>query len=96
MTLARNVARHAFRNPSIRRADLSVGALRGHALVLVFHRITPEAHPRQALIPSVPERLLRQQIEALLDAGEIVSLDELLTAAPHSSRPRFALTFDDD
>lgn len=96
MMLARNVARHAFRNPSIRRAALSVGALRGHALVLVFHRITPEAHPRQALIPSVPERLLRQQIEALLDAGEIVSLEDLLIVAPHSSRPRFALTFDDD
>ena len=70
--------------------------MRGHALVLVFHRITAEIHPRQALIPSVPEDLLRQQIEALLDAGEIVGLEDLIR--PHGDwyRPRFALTFDDD
>ena len=40
MTLVKTLARHALRNSSIRRAALAAGALRGHALVLVFHRIT--------------------------------------------------------
>ena len=64
--------------------------------MLVFHRISGENALAQALIPSVPERLFRRQIEALLDAGEIVRLEDLLRSAPIRHRPRFALTFDDD
>jgi peptidoglycan/xylan/chitin deacetylase (PgdA/CDA1 family) len=96
MTLVRTLSRHAFRNSAVRRAALAAGAMRGHALVLVFHRITADKHPREALVPSVPEDLLRQHIEALLEAGEIVGLEDLIR--PHSEwyRPRFALTFDDD
>jgi peptidoglycan/xylan/chitin deacetylase (PgdA/CDA1 family) len=96
MSLVKTLGRHAFRNSAIRRAALTAGAMRGHALVLVFHRITAENDPRQALIPSVPAHLLRQQLEALLEAGQIVGLEELVH--PHSDwyRPRFALTFDDD
>ena len=90
------LARHALRNSSIRRAALAAAALRGQALVLVFHRITPGSNPRQALIPSVPEHLLRRQIEALLDAGDIVRLEDLVGLSSPSTRPRFALTFDDD
>jgi peptidoglycan/xylan/chitin deacetylase (PgdA/CDA1 family) len=96
MTLVKTLGKHALRIAAIRRAALTAGALRGNALVLVFHKISGERRPQQALIPSVPEHLLRQQIEALLDVGEIVGLEDLIRPHSDSYRPRFALTFDDD
>jgi peptidoglycan/xylan/chitin deacetylase (PgdA/CDA1 family) len=97
MTLVKTLGRHALRIAAIRRAALTAGALRGNTLVLVFHKISGgERRPQQALIPSVPEHLLRQQIEALLDVGEIVGLEDLIRPHSDSYRPRFALTFDDD
>lgn len=96
MTVVTTLGRHAFRIAAVRRAALTAGAVRGHGLVLVFHRISGETRPPQGLIPSVPEHLLRRQIEALLDAGEIVRLEDLLSPQFDWHRPRFALTFDDD
>ncbi len=96
MTLVKTLARHAFRIAPVRWAALTAGAMRGHGLVLVFHRISSEIRPREGLIPSVPEHLFRRQIEALLDAGEIVRLEDLLGSEFDWHRPRFALTFDDD
>lgn len=96
MTLVKILGRHAFRNAVVRRAALTAGAMRGHALVLVFHRISAANDSRPTLVPAVPASLLRKQIEALLKVGEIVGLEDV--RHPHSDwhRPRFALTFDDD
>jgi peptidoglycan/xylan/chitin deacetylase (PgdA/CDA1 family) len=96
MTLVKTLGRHALRIAAVRRAALTAGAVRGHGLVLVFHRISGEMRPREGLIPPVPEHLFRRQIEALLDAGEIVRLEDLLGSQFDWHRPRFALTFDDD
>jgi peptidoglycan/xylan/chitin deacetylase (PgdA/CDA1 family) len=96
MTLVKTLGKHALRIAAVRRAALTAGALRGNALVLVFHKISDERQPHPALIPSVPEHLLRQQIEALLNVGEIVGLEDLIRRHSDSYRPRFALTFDDD
>jgi peptidoglycan/xylan/chitin deacetylase (PgdA/CDA1 family) len=85
-----------LRNGVVRRAALTAAAARGHGLVLVFHRITGDDPASPGLIPSVPEALFRRQVEALLDAGEIVSLETLLDRDRYRHRPRFALTFDDD
>ena len=95
MTVLATLGRHAFRFSGMRRAALAAAAMRGHGLVLVFHRISGEA-PRRALVPSVPESLFRRQVEALLDAGEIVPLEALLEPSTDRRRPRLALTFDDD
>ncbi len=96
MTLVKTVGRYAFRIAAVRRAAFAAGAARGHALVLVFHRISDQTGSRQGLVPSVPEHLFRRQIEALVDAGEIVRLEDLLSPQRGWRRPRFALTFDDD
>jgi peptidoglycan/xylan/chitin deacetylase (PgdA/CDA1 family) len=96
MTVVRTLGTHAFRIAAVRRAALTTAAVRGHGLVLVFHQIGGEIHSRQGLIPAVPEPLFRRQIEALLDAGDIVPLENLLTPHFDWQRPRFALTFDDD
>ncbi len=72
------------------------GAARGYGLALVFHRITEGADPRQGLVPSVPEHVFRRQVEALLDIGDVVPLEDLLEPRAGWRRPRFALTFDDD
>jgi peptidoglycan/xylan/chitin deacetylase (PgdA/CDA1 family) len=89
------LGRRAFRSAVVRRVALQVAAARGHALALVFHRISGE-RSSQALIPTVPETLFRRQVEALRAAGEIVPLEALLGPPPDRHRPRFALTFDDD
>lgn len=96
MAFLTTLGKRAFRVAAVRSAALAAAALRGHGLVLVFHRIAAEGHPAQGLVTPVTESLLLRQIEALLAVGEIVPLEELLRPNRNSSRPRFALTFDDD
>ncbi|HEY3033518.1 MAG TPA: hypothetical protein VGJ54_02505, partial [Streptosporangiaceae bacterium] len=42
------------------RAARAVGAIRGRALVLVYHRVTPEGPRPAAIVPCVPEELFRR------------------------------------
>ena len=95
MTLLTAVGQRAFRLAAVRRAALTAGAVRGHGLVLIFHRVVPEDAPG-GLVPAVPQPLFRRMLEALLDAGEIVALEALLDPPANPRRARFALTFDDD
>ena len=96
MAALRGAARRAFRSAVVRRIALKTAAMRGHGLVLVFHRITADDAPQGRLIVSIREDEFRAQLEALLDAGVIVSLEDLLAPGCDRRRPRFALTFDDD
>jgi peptidoglycan/xylan/chitin deacetylase (PgdA/CDA1 family) len=97
MTGTRALAEHALGVAAVRQTATTVAALRGHSLVLVFHRITSDDCAPQCLMPSVPESLFRRQIELLGEIGEIVALEALLAPAPaNRHRPRFAVTFDDD
>lgn len=73
-----------------------IGALRGRSLVLVYHRVAPGEATTNTIVPSVPPELLRRQVEALQDVGEIVPLEVLLNRQERHTAPRFALTFDDD
>ena len=70
-------------------------ALRGVGIALLWHRIRPRGARDTDVIPTVPRDLLRRQLEALLEVGEIVPLSELERHDPQDG-PRFALTFDDD
>jgi peptidoglycan/xylan/chitin deacetylase (PgdA/CDA1 family) len=90
------LARRAFSAGPVRRAALRLGAARGLGLVLLFHRLGDEEATGQRLVPSVREPVFRRQLEALLQAGDIVPLEALLAPVPERRRPRFALTFDDD
>jgi peptidoglycan/xylan/chitin deacetylase (PgdA/CDA1 family) len=92
----RRAARRALRTTIVRRIALKTAAVRGHGLVLVFHRVTADDAPQGRLITSIREFEFRQQLEALLNAGVVVSLEDLLGSSFDRRRPRFALTFDDD
>lgn len=72
-----------------------LAARRGRALALVYHRVRPEPIQDYEVVPCVPVEQFRHHVEALLAMGDIVPIDELITSE-QSSRPRFALTFDDD
>jgi len=96
MTALTTVGRRAFRFAGVRRIALAAAAMRGHGLVLVYHRIDDDAASVERLVPSVREAIFRQQLQAVLDAGDVVPLESLLVPSANRRRPRFALTFDDD
>lgn len=73
-----------------------LAAARGHGLVLVHHRLRDGPAPAHEVAPSVPMRLFRRQVEALAEAGRVVSPEELLSDRRAPGRARFVLTFDDD
>jgi peptidoglycan/xylan/chitin deacetylase (PgdA/CDA1 family) len=72
-----------------------LAARRGRALALVYHRVRPQPIQDYEVVPCVPVEQFRRHLEALLVMGDIVPIDELITSK-QSTRPRFALTFDDD
>jgi peptidoglycan/xylan/chitin deacetylase (PgdA/CDA1 family) len=72
-----------------------LAARRGRALALVYHRVRPQPIQDYEVVPCVPVEQFRRHLEALLAMGDIVPIDELITSE-QSTRPRFALTFDDD
>lgn len=92
----RRFATPFFQHPLCRAVALRFAAHRGRSLVLLYHRVLPDGIAPGAIVPAVSVTLFREQVEALLQLGDIVALKDLLVAAPPTSRPRFALTFDDD
>jgi peptidoglycan/xylan/chitin deacetylase (PgdA/CDA1 family) len=86
-----------LRLPPLRGAALRAAAARGNGLALLYHRVTDDdAPPSGDLVPSIPRRLLRRQLEALGEVGDLVPLERLHTPAVGRRRPRFGLSFDDD
>lgn len=97
MTQLKTAGRGTMRHPLARAAAIRVAARRGHGLVLVYHRVRADGDvPQSEVVPSLGRSRLRAQLEALAELGDIVDLPELLDPPPGRSRPRFALTFDDD
>jgi peptidoglycan/xylan/chitin deacetylase (PgdA/CDA1 family) len=81
----------------LRAAALRAAAFRGNGLALLYHRVTDdEVPPSGDLVPSIPRRLLRRQLEVLGEVGDVVPLEQLHTPAISRRRPRFGLSFDDD
>ncbi len=80
---------------TLRTALLRTAAMRGRSLVLCYHTVAP-AHGNPAIVPTIhPDRFVEQML-ALKTIGDIVPLEWLLQRRSDSSRPSFALTFDDD
>jgi peptidoglycan/xylan/chitin deacetylase (PgdA/CDA1 family) len=81
---------------------MALARLRGHRLVLVYHRVGDPLPPDCEIVPSVPVDMFRRQVQALGEVADLVSLDSLVSGASSDSpaararRPMVALTFDDD
>jgi peptidoglycan/xylan/chitin deacetylase (PgdA/CDA1 family) len=86
-----------MRRPMPRMAAIRAAAWRGHGLALVYHRVTDASPaPTGEVVPSVDCARFRAQVSALAELGDVVDLHALLEPPAGHSRPRFALTFDDD
>ena len=100
MTLARRAGTALLRTAAVNRAVRGLARLRGHQLVLVYHRLGPPVQSGCEIVPSVPVDVFRAQLQALAEVVELVTLDEILAksglSAPARPRPAVALTFDDD
>ncbi|MPZ73154.1 MAG: polysaccharide deacetylase family protein [Nitriliruptorales bacterium] len=94
----RTAAWWALRAPLLRGAAHRAAAVRGNGLVLVYHRIrTAPPSESHEIIPSVTPERFRGHLEALQKAADIVPLERLHSPdGSRSSRPRLAVTFDDD
>ena len=95
--LAHRVATRLLGSETVNSTVRAIARLRGHALVLVYHRVGPGLPPGCDVIPSVPVEVFRTQVEALRQLVDLVALDDIVgrTTLP-GSRPAVALTFDDD
>lgn len=94
--VVRRVVRRGLRSARIRTAALRATAAAGRGLILVYHRVTYGREIGGGIIPEVPAQVFRQQIRALFEIGEVVTLAELLRGRRSRRRPRFAITLDDD
>jgi peptidoglycan/xylan/chitin deacetylase (PgdA/CDA1 family) len=92
----RVLVKRALQAGGVREAVRRIAAVRGHSLVLVYHRVAPDEPTAREVVPSVSTELFRRQLEALAEVGEIAPLDVLVQDRDRHARPRFALTFDDD
>jgi peptidoglycan/xylan/chitin deacetylase (PgdA/CDA1 family) len=92
----RTTAKRALRWRPLHATAVRWAAARRRRLVLVYHRVVRGTDPGTGIIPSIPEAVLRQHIETLLEIGEVVGLTRVLDRETDHRRPRFAITFDDD
>jgi peptidoglycan/xylan/chitin deacetylase (PgdA/CDA1 family) len=96
--VARRLAATLLAAPRVNRAVRALAAMRGHRLVLVYHRIGSSSAAGFGIVPSVPTQLFRTQLRALREAVDLVSLDQIMEprATGAGRRPAVAVTFDDD
>jgi peptidoglycan/xylan/chitin deacetylase (PgdA/CDA1 family) len=99
--LARRVGTLLLRSSGLSGALRTLAAYRGRRLVLVYHRLSPEAGSANEVIPTVPVDVFRQQLRTIREAVDLVTLDELLAERRRAGaiiqhRPAVAITFDDD
>ena len=77
------------------RAAGFVGSARGRAIALLWHRVDPAGASPDQVVRATATTTFAEQLEVLADLGDIVPLRDLETPR-RGTRPRFALTFDDD
>lgn len=92
----RRVATAGLRFRGFRTPALRLAAARQRDLVINYHRVAPEGPQWFEVVPTVPTSLLRAHLEGLMEVLDIVTLRELVDDHPRGSRPRIAITFDDD
>jgi peptidoglycan/xylan/chitin deacetylase (PgdA/CDA1 family) len=96
-TLLKAAGRRAMRHRVAHTTAIRAAARRGHGLVLLYHRVHADGGvPPVEVVPSVERSVLRAQLQALAELGEVVPLPRLLEPPGDRRRPRFAVTFDDD
>jgi peptidoglycan/xylan/chitin deacetylase (PgdA/CDA1 family) len=91
-----HVARRTLAVAPFTRIAAATAAARHRGLVLVFHRVAEEPAASTVVVPTVSRDVVAEQISQLLRIGTVVPLSSLLADRPLGTRPRFALTFDDD
>jgi peptidoglycan/xylan/chitin deacetylase (PgdA/CDA1 family) len=74
---------------------MRVGGSRGRGTALLWHRIGPSGPRSDETVPTVATASFATQLDLLETLGDVVPLAELERPG-RTSRPRFALTFDDD
>jgi peptidoglycan/xylan/chitin deacetylase (PgdA/CDA1 family) len=95
VTWARPVVDRVLRRPAAVRAATRLAGWRGRGLALLWHRVGPfGARPDEA-VRTLATDSFAAQLDLLATLGDVVPLSEL-ERHRRSSRPRFALTFDDD
>jgi peptidoglycan/xylan/chitin deacetylase (PgdA/CDA1 family) len=92
----RRAVKGSIRLRSIQHLAFTAGARRGHGLTLLFHRISAAGPREHEIVRSVPLDVFRAQLDVLSSVGDVVPAAELARRPATGSRPRFALTFDDD
>jgi peptidoglycan/xylan/chitin deacetylase (PgdA/CDA1 family) len=95
VTWARPVVDRALRRPAAVRAAARLGAWRGRGLALLWHRVGPGGPQPGEVVRTVATADVATQLDLLVAHGDVVPLAEL-ERPRRASRPRFALTFDDD
>jgi peptidoglycan/xylan/chitin deacetylase (PgdA/CDA1 family) len=93
--LARRI-RGIRRKYELRDAVDTIRGAEGACLVLVYHRIASRESARYEVIPTIPRKLFREQLNALGELGHIVPLHSLTDDPDDGRGLRLALTFDDD
>jgi peptidoglycan/xylan/chitin deacetylase (PgdA/CDA1 family) len=94
--VVKRLVKTSLRARPIGDAIRAVAAARGRSLVLVYHRVTAAEPPTHEVVPTVTPMQFRRQLEVIADVGDIVPLDEILGDRDRHSKPRFAITLDDD
>jgi peptidoglycan/xylan/chitin deacetylase (PgdA/CDA1 family) len=99
---AARLGRSVLTSPTVNGAVRALARLRGHGLVLIYHRVGPPLPTGCEIIPSVPVHVFRAQLQALGEVVHLVTLDAVLArdqrrpAEAEARRPAVAVTFDDD
>lgn len=93
--LARRI-RGIRRKYELREAVDTIRGARGARLALVYHRIAIRESARYEVIPTIPQDLFREQLNAFGEIGHIVPLHSLTADPDDQGGLRLALTFDDD
>jgi peptidoglycan/xylan/chitin deacetylase (PgdA/CDA1 family) len=100
--LTRRVATTLLRVPAVNRAARVLARRRGHALVLVYHRVGTPRRDAGQVLPGLPVDVFSAQLRALQKVVDLVTLDDVLAhdesrqTPGDRQRPAVAVTFDDD
>jgi peptidoglycan/xylan/chitin deacetylase (PgdA/CDA1 family) len=93
----RQALKRTLRSGPAHGLAVALAARRGHALTLLVHRVGAAGPADHEVVRTVPLEVLRAQLDVLAEVAEVVPA-ATLAHEPRgaSSRPRVALTFDDD
>jgi peptidoglycan/xylan/chitin deacetylase (PgdA/CDA1 family) len=98
----RRIAAALLRSTTVNRVAREFARLRGHRLILVYHRIGAVTPSECEVVPTVPVDMFRAQLQALGDNVDLMTLEALLArddsppVVHQQRRPAVSVTFDDD